>query len=442
MPPTTCGDLGVRVTRFQVVIMISPTQILIICLSLKLALDVYEYSKYQNGYTNIKTTVAAMSVAFTLYCGYYLLIRPVNIRRTLAHLGYDGLSQNQWASNERMNMIKQAMKLKKKGQMPPVFPNGWISLIESDQVKLEQVQYVSALGEHFAVFRSKNGIINILDAYCPHLGSNMAFGGSVIGNSLQCPFHGWTFSVIPRVSVKKWISCEENGFIFVWYHAEKEPPHWYPPKLINKNLLYRGRSEHYTNSHVQEIEENGADLSHFSLLHKDAGVGGLYMSQVLKSIWNYVGHHEWKSSWKVSQNEIHKTELEIEHTFELFNRFRVGEIIAKANQIGPGLVILNMKFSIGTISIIQVITPVEPLIQKIVQHVYCPWQLSLFAPLVLKMETIMLERDIVIWNHKTYVEKPLCTKEELTLLSYRQWFKQFYSENSPKFSFKKETMEW
>lgn len=49
------------------------------------------------------------------------------------------------------------------------------------------------IGENFAIFRSSNGNINILDAYCPHLGANMAIGGIVRGNNLQCPFHGWTF---------------------------------------------------------------------------------------------------------------------------------------------------------------------------------------------------------------------------------------------------------
>ena len=52
----------------------------------------------------------------------------------------------------------------------------------------------SFLGEHFAVFRSENGEINVLDAMCPHLGANIAIGGVVKGDCIQCPFHGWIFS--------------------------------------------------------------------------------------------------------------------------------------------------------------------------------------------------------------------------------------------------------
>ena len=32
------------------------------------------------------------------------------------------------------------------------------------------------------------------DAYCPHLGANLAVGGRVVEDDIQCPFHLWTFS--------------------------------------------------------------------------------------------------------------------------------------------------------------------------------------------------------------------------------------------------------
>jgi len=48
-------------------------------------------------------------------------------------------------------------------------------------------------GEHFAVFRSQSGKVSVLDAYCPHMGGNLAVGGRVKGECLECPFHGWVF---------------------------------------------------------------------------------------------------------------------------------------------------------------------------------------------------------------------------------------------------------
>lgn len=49
------------------------------------------------------------------------------------------------------------------------------------------------LGEQVAVFRAENGKAHVVDAYCPHLGANLAVGGRVLGNCIECPFHGWQF---------------------------------------------------------------------------------------------------------------------------------------------------------------------------------------------------------------------------------------------------------
>ena len=51
-----------------------------------------------------------------------------------------------------------------------------------------------------------------------------------------------------------------------------------------------------------------------------------------------------------------------------------------------------------------------------------------------------LERDMLVWNNKRYNGKPLLVKEDELILKHRRWFSQFYSENSPRFSFKKDDL--
>ena len=48
-------------------------------------------------------------------------------------------------------------------------------------------------GLHIALFRDENGEAHAVDAYCPHLGANFAAGGKVVGDCIECPFHGWQF---------------------------------------------------------------------------------------------------------------------------------------------------------------------------------------------------------------------------------------------------------
>ena len=46
----------------------------------------------------------------------------------------------------------------------------------------------------------------------------------------------------------------------------------------------------------------------------------------------------------------------------------------------------------------------------------------------------MLERDIAIWGHKKYEDKPIIVKEDSLIAKHRRWFSQFYSEHSKSYS--------
>jgi cholesterol 7-desaturase len=169
--------------------------------------------------------------------------------------------------------VEEEFKIHKRhtGDAPPPFPNGWYKVAYSFQVKKNQSIYVEALGEHFVVFRGENGKSTIMDAYCPHLGANLAYGGVVKDDCISCPFHGWKFDqtgkcidipyntkgpVPEKAQIKVWKSLERNQVIFVWYHAENIEPTWEPPiiKEIDENMYYRhGKSEEYARCHPQVI---------------------------------------------------------------------------------------------------------------------------------------------------------------------------------------------
>ena len=44
------------------------------------------------------------------------------------------------------------------------------------------------------VFRSVDGKVSALHAYCKHMGAHLGIGGKVVNKScIQCPFHGWIY---------------------------------------------------------------------------------------------------------------------------------------------------------------------------------------------------------------------------------------------------------
>ncbi len=55
--------------------------------------------------------------------------------------------------------------------------------------------------------------------------------------------------------IKKWISCEVNNLIMVWYHAENEEP-WKiesVKEIETKEWVFQGKNEFFVNCHIQEI---------------------------------------------------------------------------------------------------------------------------------------------------------------------------------------------
>ena len=164
------------------------------------------------------------------------------------------------------NMIRRRRKV---GDIPPPYPNGWYEVMMSDALPRGESRAVSMLGRHFAVFRGESGSISVMDAYCPHLGANLGVGGTVHGDCIECPFHGWRFSgdtgecvgigystaKLPKnAKVKVWTCVEAHGVILVWYDAEEREPLYDVPQfseIKSGKWVFKGRSIHFVNCHAE-----------------------------------------------------------------------------------------------------------------------------------------------------------------------------------------------
>jgi nitrite reductase/ring-hydroxylating ferredoxin subunit len=77
---------------------------------------------------------------------------------------------------------------------PDIIANSWYHLCDSSELVPGKVIEVRALGQVFAVWRTDEGKPVCQDAFCLHLGANLAVGGKVVDNCIECPFHKWKFS--------------------------------------------------------------------------------------------------------------------------------------------------------------------------------------------------------------------------------------------------------
>ncbi len=73
-------------------------------------------------------------------------------------------------------------------------PYGWYCVGFSGELASGAVKALKYFNEDLVLFRTKNGVAALLNAYCPHLGAHLGVGGKVQGESIACPFHGWQFN--------------------------------------------------------------------------------------------------------------------------------------------------------------------------------------------------------------------------------------------------------
>ncbi|KAG7240810.1 hypothetical protein INR49_023384 [Caranx melampygus] len=275
---------------------------------------------------------------------YRLLFCPLELFRALEDVGYiaeDGRSRARAANEVR--------RRRKTGELPPVYPNGWYRVLSSHQLERGEVKNVTALGEQVAVFRGQDGKAYVVDAYCPHLGANLAVGGRVVGSCIECPFHGWQFR-------------GDNGNCAKIPYTEKVPEfarvRCWPTCEVNSQIL--------------EIPENAADTAHLAHLHTPGIVSGVDLRYTNSKMWEFV-RHDWKVQWEPeSEPNKHCSQMLVNHTLTVFgHHFPLLDVHVVARQVGPGVVFLLFHHSfLGRGVIIQCVTPVEPLLQCVSHTIF------------------------------------------------------------------------
>src|ERR1700712_4371780 len=176
--------------------------------------------------------------------------------------------------------------------LPSMQPTGWFQVAWSADLADGAVIPLRYFGVELVAFRDLQGAVHVLNAHCQHLGANLAFGGCVVDDGIQCPFHGWVWSGegrnvhIPYETrpnrgrrVRAYPVTELNDSIYVWHDAEGRDPLWEVPDgmaVLGPHVTSRNfhpldadcRTLHEKVSvHPQVIAENAVDPHHFRFVH-------------------------------------------------------------------------------------------------------------------------------------------------------------------------------
>jgi phenylpropionate dioxygenase-like ring-hydroxylating dioxygenase large terminal subunit len=159
-------------------------------------------------------------------------------------------------------------------------PEGWYLLGKSDEVRVGAVRPYELCRQRVVVFRGADRQLRALDAFCPHMGTDLAIG-AVVGNDLRCFFHHWRFAGdgrcvdIPcgdapptRAKLQSYDVRERYGFIWIWPGAHAAGPVPAFPEL-EEEAVYAVAGRRYERScHQTVCMINGLDAQHLRTVHR------------------------------------------------------------------------------------------------------------------------------------------------------------------------------
>jgi phenylpropionate dioxygenase-like ring-hydroxylating dioxygenase large terminal subunit len=301
-------------------------------------------------------------------------------------------------------------------------PNGWFAVAWSKDLTKGEVLRARYFDEELVLFRTRSGEAKALNAYCPHMGAHLAEGGRVIGESVRCPFHGWQFDdggacvAIPytkripqRARVRAWDVQETNGMIFLWHHADGEPPSWEVPVMpeIGHPDWTEPRSfELKVAVHLQDMHENNCDPVHFHYVHKNTDVPPSEVS--------YADNGRF---------------MRMTSTYEKETLAGTFPAVLERDSWGLGLSAVRLKgIPEAGLLMFSSTSPVDA------GHTVSRWLFTVTENLVDLVGEDFIEglstgvrQDLRIWENKIHRADPaLCDADEY-LVEFRKWVRQFYS---------------
>jgi 3-ketosteroid 9alpha-monooxygenase subunit A len=324
------------------------------------------------------------------------------------------------------------------GAPPARFARGWHCLGLTSRFLDSGPHAVQAFGTKLVVFADSAGHLNVLDAYCRHMGGDLT-RGTIKGDAIACPFHDWRWGgngrcqaipyarrVPPAARTRSWRTLEQNGHLFVWHDPQGNPP----PEDVTIPRIEGAHSAEWSNwtwdsilvegANCREVIDNVADMAHFFYIHfafptyfKNVFEGHI-ASQYLRT----------RSRPDVDDGSNYASGTET-------------TLRSEASYFGPAYMIdeLSHDYHGATIQSILInchypVSPTSFMLQWGVIVKLPPGlpteQADRVAAKFAKFIGIGFEQDVEIWKHKSRIDNPLLCAEDGAVYQLRRWYEQFY----------------
>lgn len=312
------------------------------------------------------------------------------------------------------------------------YARGWHCVGLAQEFRDGKPHSIKAFGTELVAYLGADDRIHVLNAFCPHMGGNLAHG-EVKGNSLVCPFHHWSWGadgkcdsipycerIPPKAKTRAWHSCEQNQLLFVWHDPEQQAPsddvaipridacyseEWSPWSMVKWDIA----------TNCRELVDNLSDMAHFGPIH---GAPVDYFANVFEGHVGtqiLVGRSERLSEANAltAHSSYFGPAYHITHMLGGMEAMPIESILLNCH-VPTGLDSFELRFGV---KVKRIPGLPEDQYQAIVAG-YVEASRAAFA------------EDVAVWASKTRIDNPLLCAKDGPIYQLREWYRQFYVDRA------------
>jgi 3-ketosteroid 9alpha-monooxygenase subunit A len=321
---------------------------------------------------------------------------------------------------------------------------GWFQIGWSDELSNGDVLSKHYFGRDLVIYRGLDGVVNVHDRYCQHLGASLAHGGCVTDDGIQCPFHGWVWAPdghnvsIPYQDrpnkarrLNTWPVAEINESIYIWNDSAGGPPTWdvadacsyfSPGESTAFHPAGREGRSYFPDLqvHPQMVVENAVDPHHFRFVHRTPATPVILQEDIDGIEWRArVGFGK---RWAELAASGETPPTDSKNTIQLL--WQGMGVSANLEHVRDGIRVITINT-----------TPVD----NQLTDMFATYWISQHdgdiedGSYQRRLDEAMnaMPDDLKIWNHQIFLDPPaLAASEGRGFRAMRRWTQQFFPENS------------
>ncbi|MCW2861774.1 MAG: Rieske (2Fe-2S) domain protein [Actinoallomurus sp.] len=320
---------------------------------------------------------------------------------------------------------------------PTRFARGWHCLGLADKFRDGKPHSIQAFGQKLVVFQSGDGKLNVLDAYCRHMGGDLS-QGTVKGDEIACPFHDWRWGgdgrckQIPyarrvplRARTAAWPTLDQDGMLFVWNDPEGNPPREEEALPMIEGALDDEWTdwlwyETVVDTNVREVIDNNADMAHFFYVHLTFPTyfKNIFEGHIAAQYMNGKAREDARPRLpEGSPQLIGNTSVAAYYG----PSFMTDELTYNYDRMDVRTTLINCHYPIDENSFVLqygiIVKKQDGLDEKAAMEVANTQALYVRRG---------FEQDVQIWKNKARIDNPLLCEEDGPVYQLRRWYEQFY----------------